>query len=1094
MRDENDDLDTIREALRADFGALLIELRGEPFKRTRREWRWGARGSFSAVVDGAKAGTWYDHEAGEGGDALALIQRELSCDFPTALRWARRFVGMEERGSAPPRRPKPNAALPPPLADDEARRIADARTTWTTARPLVDSPAARYLIERRGIPAEAVARLAALDAARSHPTAHEGELAESLVVPVTDATGELVAVQRVLLGLDGRKLAKKSRGILAGAAWRIPGTGELIVTEGPEDAASCWAATGRPTWAALGSMVRLLESLPAGCRVTVSTQPQDTGKPAERSLAAAMAAAVARGVVVRAALPPPPHGDANDLIRAADVEAVRAMLDAAELVGRPKPTHPLPSLDVGEARLLLRGAIEHVIGEAAVHALARRDVRDERTRLEIPETETFPFLCAPQTFAIRADVGLGKSSALRELAPRLIEMAPGCKVVVAVPTVALADEAARLAREAGVRACAVRGREQPVPGGDGEAMCLDQRAAEDTEHCIVPVQSRACEMKTKNGILQCQHFHDCQYQKQWADVRDSDIVFMPHQYLFTSKHPSFGDVSLLVIDETFYGASLIGLTSEGKDARRYVSENGLSQTWTARDKTGSVDTAATAVVNAAFGKLNQAIWINGDGYLRRESLETVGLDETTVIQASRETWKLRLEPDIWPGMDARRRKDERGRVEHQNKFVRRVADVWRLILRMYARGQDECGNLVCGVVDHTRDGGDIYGARIMHRKDIHRTWETTTLVLDATYRRELVAPFFYDDVIEYDMPGVRAPYATVTQIVGAPVASGKLIEPYKPTDKNWTTVKNHQVDMHRFVRLAVLRKRRVLLVGQLRFIQAMLELGLPGNIETAHFNALAGLDGWGDVDALIVVGRTAAGPVAVEEIAAAMTGRSVRRSEPGSWYGSAPAGIALADGGVHPVTVDRHRHPAAEGARWRIAEGEVIQAVGRARAINRDARGAVDILIVDDVVLPLAVDEVRAWEAPSRMDEMAIAGMWLETPADMARAFPGAWATAKAAEHDKARTPPNAYKRDSLIGVWGSPRPVTYRLAGAGQKPKPALWSPALIADPAAWLADRLGPLALYEVVGEPTPVPVASWSPPLDDASVDDPLAALDL
>ena len=44
--------------------------------RSSREWRWGRHGSLSLVMSGAKAGQWFDHEAGQGGGFVDLIARE----------------------------------------------------------------------------------------------------------------------------------------------------------------------------------------------------------------------------------------------------------------------------------------------------------------------------------------------------------------------------------------------------------------------------------------------------------------------------------------------------------------------------------------------------------------------------------------------------------------------------------------------------------------------------------------------------------------------------------------------------------------------------------------------------------------------------------------------------------------------------------------------------------------------------------------------------------------------------------------------------------------------------------------------------------
>lgn len=75
-----------------------------------------------------------------------------------------------------------------------------------------------------------------------------------------------------------------------------------------------------------------------------------------------------------------------------------------------------------------------------------------------------------------------------------------------------------------------------------------------------------------------------------------------------------------------------------------------------------------------------------------------------------------------------------------------------------------------------------------------------------------------------------------------------------------------------------------------------------------------------------------------------------------------------------------------------------MQAFGRARAINRTAETPLQIDILADVVLPITVDETVEWEEPSAIVEAAVEGIVLTAPKDMAKAWPGLWATAKATE------------------------------------------------------------------------------------------------
>ena len=48
------------------------------------EWRYGRHGSLSIKI---AAGTFYDHEAGQGGGVLDLIVREQHCDRTQAMQW-----------------------------------------------------------------------------------------------------------------------------------------------------------------------------------------------------------------------------------------------------------------------------------------------------------------------------------------------------------------------------------------------------------------------------------------------------------------------------------------------------------------------------------------------------------------------------------------------------------------------------------------------------------------------------------------------------------------------------------------------------------------------------------------------------------------------------------------------------------------------------------------------------------------------------------------------------------------------------------------------------------------------------------------------
>ena len=71
----------VQSALIDRLPQLLHELLGKPAAKTGTEWRYRRKGSLSVRVDGAKAGQWFDHEAGHGGGFVALVAHELGCDI-----------------------------------------------------------------------------------------------------------------------------------------------------------------------------------------------------------------------------------------------------------------------------------------------------------------------------------------------------------------------------------------------------------------------------------------------------------------------------------------------------------------------------------------------------------------------------------------------------------------------------------------------------------------------------------------------------------------------------------------------------------------------------------------------------------------------------------------------------------------------------------------------------------------------------------------------------------------------------------------------------------------------------------------------------
>jgi putative DNA primase/helicase len=255
----------------------------------------------------------------------------------------------------------------------------------------------------------------------------------------------------------------------------------------------------------------------------------------------------------------------------------------------------------------------------------------------------------------------------------------------------------------------------------------------------------------------------------------------------------------------------------------------------------------------------------------------------------------------------------------------------------------------------------------------------------------------------------------------------------------------------------------VLVVTQKAVEAALKELGnLPRNIDLAHHNAVAGRDEWRDVAAVVVVGRCQAKPEAVEWVAEALTGAHIPPLA--GWYPRNDAVRELSNGSHVRAEADRHPEPLAEAVRWSVCEGELVQIIGRGRGVNRTAGNPLDVLVLTDVPLPVPLAGMIAAKDinPTPLaEQLAAGGIAFEGPNAAAAAYPGLWRSAGAAQmawqRERLQTSPY---RDSYYGnVCNLLSKMTYQLEGAGRVAMVAWFDPALISNPAAWIAERLGPV-----------------------------------
>lgn len=318
-------ISVIATELNARIDDLARHLLGEPNKSlcTATQLRYGNKGSLAIEISGDKAGTWFDHEQGVGGDGLELVCQKLGMKNGAACDWAQQWLGMTPQPQLNKTAPKKER-----MPEEKAAKVIDI---VKNCGPVEGTAAERYL-RRRGITAVPPPCI------QFRPYAFGSYGA--LVSQSTDVNGNVLAVQQIYLTDDGKKapVAVVKRTNKAVEKWaeksavRLPGTKPVILTEGVETALSVWQATGQETWACLGISNIGSAPVPDGTSVIVARDGDPAGSKADNQIKRAIEKLRKRGFTVKVATPPEDK-DFNDVLCGdGGEETVRVLIAGADSV------------------------------------------------------------------------------------------------------------------------------------------------------------------------------------------------------------------------------------------------------------------------------------------------------------------------------------------------------------------------------------------------------------------------------------------------------------------------------------------------------------------------------------------------------------------------------------------------------------------------------------------------------------------------------------------------------------------------------------------------------------------------------------------
>ncbi|MDB3929175.1 hypothetical protein N9413_08215 [Paracoccaceae bacterium] len=557
------------------------------------------------------------------------------------------------------------------------------------------------------------------------------------------------------------------------------------------------------------------------------------------------------------------------------------------------------------------------------------------------DQKSFARFHLPPRHAITAQVGLGKTQVIIERLPELVaNLQPLHCVLIAVPSHKLSRELLKRVQNKGLNAEIYFGPAQPDPEQPEKLMCWRH-------------EDYAVFQSTGQGNKLCKAcpFSDrCGYQRQ--RLLKSQVWIAAHNVIYNRRGRPIPPVDFLIIDEGpvaagFGDAKVLELKHRQDEFARAVKRLPVGEAFNRKD---------LKLMDSALQRLANQV---------RKGIQKIHLsDEASVdeISSAKKTLQRNRER-----IDEALFYDE---IRLHGPYGMRLVN------------NDEAGPFL----------------RWHRQKRIHADFDAPMLILDATLQQDVTrhiidaeqppvgyagTPFVDEDgsmSIDYEYPAdpivgpvtevqAETPHISVRQVLFSGAAS-------KFADD--TAGRRNIAKIRRYIEARSVGFGRVLVICQQSLELKLQELGLPPRVDIAHFNNIRGVDTWGDVDLLIVIGRTQAPPQAVEMHAEALFRSEVKTLGP-DYYSTAWRPLP---GKGRFVRTEKHPDPKAELMRFGICEAELIQAIGRARAVNRSETTAVQVDLINQMPLPdIEVNEVVEWNDAMPTPCEVIAGrhgLWLD--------------------------------------------------------------------------------------------------------------------
>ncbi len=190
----------------------------------------------------------------------------------------------------------------------------------------------------------------------------------------------------------------------------------------------------------------------------------------------------------------------------------------------------------------------------------------------------------------------------------------------------------------------------------------------------------------------------------------------------------------------------------------------------------------------------------------------------------------------------------------------RCSALWGSLARAIENNHDAAGAVLGHVMT---ENGSVRALSLRWRGELRSNWvgAIPVLHLDATLRPELVVPYLPQIAI-HEAVTARLPHVEVRQVLSSPTSAKSLTPGSQARPREQKTAKRHLRDLLAYVALRARQCHRpaakadLLVIGQKAAIDILRDAGLPSRVDAVHFNGLSGLDRWGDVGGVMILGRT----------------------------------------------------------------------------------------------------------------------------------------------------------------------------------------------------------------------------------------------